>query len=417
MPHRIEEKSSDHGEIRPNLPASLVALLAAAAGLTVANLYYAQPLLPLIAAGYGVSDRAVGLVPMLTQIGYATGMLFLAPLGDGGERRRLIVTTTAAAALASLVVAGAPSLGMLLVASFALGVATVSPQLLVPYAATAAGPSARGRAIGTVMSGLLIGILGSRTLAGSVGARYGWRATYVLAAAILAILAVLLRLRLPQQHPEHKLPYRELLRSLPGLFARTPLLRRHAALGALGFAAFSVFWTTLAFHLLALPGHFGSAVAGLYGLVGIAGALAASVVGRFADRRDPRPVNAFALCLIVVAFAVFGFAGSSLVTLAAGVVLLDLGAQANHVANQTRIFGLDPGSRTRFNTLYMVLYFAGGAAGSTLGAWAWSAYGWTGVSILGAILAALGLAGFVLLKDGSEAPNVTGSTNQSAPPA
>jgi predicted MFS family arabinose efflux permease len=376
-------------------PAWLFALLAVAAGATVANLYYNQPLLEAMAGSFGVSQGTAGVIPTLTQVGYGLGMLGLVPLGDRMERRRLIVGMTAASGVVLLGVAAAPSFAALAGLSLLLGLTSMVPQAIVPYAASAARPTERGRAVGSVMSGLLIGILLSRTVSGLLGARFGWRAVYVMAAGVMLALAVALRALLPPQRPDRVVPWGELYRSIGALVRREPVLRQHAVLGALTFAAFSVFWSTLSFHLAALPAHHGSGVTGAFGVVGVVGALAAPLVGRFADTRDPRIINAGAIATVAASFVALWLWSGSLVGIAVGVVLLDLGAQANHISNQARIFALDPALRNRLNTVYMVSYFAGGASGSWLGATAFGRYGWAGVCGAGAALGVAALAFFL----------------------
>ena len=361
----------------------------------MANLYYNQPLLEATASSFGVSQSAVGVIPMLTQLGYGLGMLGLVPLGDRLERRLLIAGMTAASGVVLLGVAAAPSFAWLSGLSLLLGITSMVPQAIVPYAAAAARPTERGGAVGTVMSGLLIGILLSRTVSGLLGARFGWRAVYVMGAGLMLALALALRAFLPAQRADGEVPWGELYRSLGALFRREPVLRRHAVLGALTFGAFSVFWSTLAFHLAALPQHYGSAVAGAFGVVGVAGALAAPLVGRFADRGDARIVNGAAIAMVTASFAVLFGAGGSLLGIAAGVILLDVGAQSNHISNQTRIFGLDAALRSRLNTVYMVCYFAGGAGGDRGSAPPRSArLGWAGVCGAGAALGTAALAFF-----------------------
>lgn len=378
------------------LRPGLVWLMAAACGATAANLYYNQPLLGEIGRALGGGGSRLGLVPTLTQVGYAAGMLLIVPLGDSLERRRVTVTMTVLVSLALVGAALAPTLPLLTAAGFAIGLTTVVPQLLVPFAAHLAAPEQRGRVVGTVMSGLLIGILLSRTAAGFVGTHLGWRAMYWLAAGLMLALALLLRLALPAQAPAAPLSYPALLRSLGTLAREEPALRLHAALGALSFGAFSVFWSTLALYLESLPAHHGPQVAGLFGVVGVAGALAAPLVGRYADAYGGvRRINAAALGALLLSFAVLRLLGHGLWGIALGVVLLDLGAQANHISNQTRVYALRPEARSRLNTLYMVTYFAGGALGSWLGTAAWGRWGWTGVCAAGAGLA---LAALVLLR-------------------
>jgi predicted MFS family arabinose efflux permease len=278
------------------------------------------------------------------------------------------------------------------VASYLLGTISVTPQLVVPYAAGMAPAERRGRTVGAVMSGLLVGILLSRTLSGAVGAHAGWRAVYWLACGLMLVLSGVLAMLLPRQHPTRRISYGELLRSLPPLLAREPVLRRHAIVGALGFAAFSAFWTTLSFHLAALPEHYGSQTAGLFGLVGAAGAGAAIVAGRLADRIGPRPLNGVALGVAALSFGVMAAAGSSLLWLAVGVVGMDAGVQGSQISNQARIYALAPELRNRLNSVYIVCYFLGGASGSALGSQAWTLAGWRGVCVLGMLLCAGGIA-------------------------
>ncbi len=378
---------SSHTTLGPGL----VWFMAAASGATAANLYYNQPLLGDIGRELNASGGALGLVPTLTQVGYAAGMLFIVPLGDSLERRRVIVTMSALVTLALVGVALAPTLPLLVLASFAVGATTVIPQLLVPFAAHLAPAAQRGRVVGTVMSGLLIGILLSRTAAGFVGTHLGWRTMFWLAAGLMLALGVVLRFVLPSQPPMAELPYPALLRSMGHLGRTEPVLRLHALLGALTFGAFSVFWSTLALYLQSLPEHYGPQVAGLFGAVGVVGALVAPLVGRYADERGDRRINALAIAVLLLSFVVMWPLGHWLWGMAVGVVLLDMGTQANQISNQARVYALKPEARSRLNTLYMVTYFAGGAAGSWLGTTAWTHAGWTGVCAAGAALCAVAL--------------------------
>lgn len=359
----------------------------------MANLYYSQPILETIARQFGVSHSAASFIVTCTQLGYAASLLLIVPLGDLFERRRLIVVTAVISALMLVTVGISPGLHWMLWTSFLLGAASVTPQLVVPYSAGLVGIEIRGRVVGTVMSGLLVGILLSRTLSGLLAAVAGWRTVYWISAALVLGLAILLRWRLPAQRPEHELQahYGQLLASLWSVVRSQPVLRRHSIIGACGFAAFSVFWTTLSFHLQTLPGRYGSSMAGLFGLFGVAGALVAPISGRLADRHDARWVNGAALVLVVASFALMGFAGRSLIALAVGVVLMDAGVQGSHISNQTRIFALNAALRNRINSVYMVSYFIGGAFGSALGSWAWSRGGWPWVCGCGAVLGAFGM--------------------------
>ncbi|QDV34617.1 MFS transporter [Tautonia plasticadhaerens] len=382
--------------------------MAVGCGLSVANLYYAQPLLADMAADLGVSDRRMGTVAMLSQVGYAAGMLLFVPLGDRLERRSFILTTLGAVTVALLGVAAAPGYPWLAAASLAVGVTTIAPQLLIPFAAHLAGPGERGRVVGTVMSGLLIGILAARTVSGVVGEHLGWRAMYALAAALMVALALALRVLLPRSQPEHSgMGYLGLLRSIGGLLREEPALRQSCLFGAMGFGAFSAFWTTLAFHLTGPPFGYEAGAVGLFGLVGVAGALAAPLAGRLADRRSPRSTIGAGLSLVLVSFLIFAGLGRTLWGLVAGVVLMDLGAQSAHISNQSRIFAVRPEARSRMNTAYMVAAFAGGALGSYGGAWGWGLAGWRGVCVVGLAMTTAGLIAFAATSARRRAPAVT----------
>jgi predicted MFS family arabinose efflux permease len=363
--------------------------LAAAAGLAVANLYYAQPLAATMATSLGVSARALGGALTLSQVGYALGMLLLVPLGDGRERRSLMVATALAASVSLMVTAAAPDFAALAAASLLLGFASSLPQMIVPYAASLVPAEERGAAIGTVMGGLLTGILLSRTLSGTLSSLIGWRATFACAAGLMAVLAVVLRFVLPRQSPAEPLPWVAVVRSLAGLVRGEPLLRIHAAVGAMGFASFSVFWSTLSFHLATMG--YGSRAAGMFGAVGVAGIAAAPVAGRLAGRVAPSLINAVGLTAAALGFVLFLVSSRSLVVLGLGVVLLDAGVQASHLANQTVIFGLAPERRNRLNAVYMVSYFVGGAIGTGAASIAWSRGGWAGVCATGIVFALAGL--------------------------
>jgi predicted MFS family arabinose efflux permease len=380
----------------------LIAFLAVTAGITVANIYYCQPILGAIARTFKTGYGAAARVATCTQLGYALGLLLLVPLGDIFERRRLIVTFTAASALVLVAVGYAPGLAVLVPLSLLLGTLSITPQLVVPYSAGLVPPENRGGVVGMVMSGLLIGILLSRTLSGFLNSIAGWRAVYFISAGIVFALAILLLLVLPRQCPEEQrdLHYGQLLASLLHLIRSESILRRHALVGAFGFASFSAFWTTLAFHLESLPGKYGSSTVGLFGLFGAAGAMAAPVAGRLADRYEARLVNGAALLLVMVSFAVMGIAGTSLVILAVGVTLMDAGVQASHISNQTRIYALQPALRNRLNSVYMFTYFLGGSLGSAIGSWAWTRFGWPGVCATAALFAAVGLVTLITLHPG-----------------
>ncbi|MBO2009707.1 MFS transporter [Hymenobacter negativus] len=369
------------------LDAALVWLMALTCGLVVANIYYNQPLLAAIGRTFHLSDSSASLVATATQIGYTTGMLFVVPLGDMLERKRLMLLMLLGATACLALAAFAPSFAVLAGASVLLGICSAVPQLLLPMAAHLAPEADRGRIVGRIMSGLLIGILVSRTVSGYVGAHLGWRAMFEIAAGLMLALLGLLAWRLPQDRPNFAGSYGALMKSILTLTREQPALRRSAMVGGLLFAAFSVFWTTLAFFLEGPAYRYGSDVAGFFGLVGAVGALAAPLAGKAADTRGPDFAIGVGILLALVSYAVLGLGGYSLVGLVLGVILLDVGVQAAHISNQTKIFSLVPEARSRLNTVYMTGYFTGGSIGSVAGGLAWTHAGWPGVCLLGAAFA------------------------------
>lgn len=369
--------------VDPQPPAPVpVGLLAFAAGAAVANLYYCQPLLPAIGRTFGVANGREGLVSTATQIGYALGLLLFVPLGDVLERRRLMVGLLVAVSAALAAAAAAPTFTWLAAASVAVGVTTVVPQLVIPFAAGLTPPAQRGGVVGRIMGGLLVGILGARVVAGVVGDWLGWRAMFAIAAALMLLLAAALARMLPLAPARAAIPLGTLFRSLAELARREPVLRDAATLGALVFLAFSAFWTTLAFRLELPPLHYGSTVAGLFGLVGIVGASAAPLVGRLADRSSPRTTVGYGLLMLLASYLIFWTAGHTIAGLVIGVIVVDAAMQVVNVSNQARIYSLPAELHSRLNTVYMVTYFAGGSLGSALGVWAWGRWKWSGVCAL-----------------------------------
>lgn len=372
---------------RPAGPRLTLGLLAASAGLGAANLYYAQPLAPMIARDFHASASGVSSALVGTQLGYAAGMLLLVPLGDVRERRGVIVATALSAAAALLGLAAAPSLVLLTVASVVVGLCSSLTQMMLPFAVGLAPPEDRGRVVGTVMSGLLTGVLLSRTASGTLGAAIGWRGVFVVAAGVMVGLAALLRVALPVASPPIiALPYRALLGSLATIVRRESVLRRRCAVGALSFASLSAFWSTIAFQVVRGPIGGTSATAGLIGALGVTGIVVAPLAGRLAMRVSPVRVNVGALGLAALAFGLFAAGGGSLVVIGVGVVMLDAGSQANMLANQTVIFGLASAERSRINAIYMVSYFLGGALGTAVAAQAWQHGGWVAVCTVGGAL-------------------------------
>ncbi len=364
---------------------SLLFAMALSCGLAVANIYYNQPMLAVMAQDFP-GHSGMPLIAMLTQLGYAMGLLLLVPLGDVVERRWLIPGQFALIALASLLAATAASATTLMLASVLLGIGATAAQQIVPVAATLADPARRGAVVGSVMSGLLAGILLSRTVAGLVTAYGSWRAMFWLAIPLALSGALLMARMIPSGLPRSPLGYGRLLHSLVGLWREEPALRRATLTQALLFASFSAFWTVLAFYLAEPAYGLGADMAGLFGVIGVAGVVAAPLAGRMADRLGARPVVLAGAVLVVLAWICFEL-WLSLAGLACGVILLDLGVQSALIAHQQRIYGLRPEARGRINTLFMTGMFLGGTLGSSLGMLVWQQGHWLGVGVAGMGLA------------------------------
>ncbi|WP_246285126.1 MFS transporter [Hymenobacter lapidiphilus] len=374
------------------LAPSQVWLMAITCGLVVANLYYNQPLLAEIGRTFGLTESRVSWIATVTQVGYTLGLLLLVPLGDKWERKRLIMGLIVLAAGCLAVAAYAPTFGVLVGASLLLGFFSAVPQLLVPMAASLASDEQRGRVVGKVMSGLLIGILVSRTISGYVGLHFGWRTMFWVGTGLMLVLVAVLARMLPRNQPYYAGSYASLLRSLGTLARDLPVLRRSALVGACLFGGFSAFWTTLVFFLESDAYGYGADVAGLFGLIGATGAFAASYAGKSADQKGPGFALRIGLALFLSGYLLMGFGGYYLLGLIAGVVILDVGQQMAHIANQTRVFSLRPEARSRLNTVYMTACFIGAASGSLLGGLAWHHYQWPGVCAVGFGLVALAYA-------------------------
>ncbi len=386
------------GPASPHVPAASVSgaraipgavyFLSAVAGLGIANLYYAQPLLPAIAASVHASADSIAYVPALTQIGFATGIVVFLPLADVLDLRKLVAAMLVLVALATLCHGLATSLGGLLAAGFALGLVCIVPQLLTPYGALLAPAGLEGRCVGLVLSGILSGVLVSKIVAGFVADAVGWRWLYFgSSAAMLALAAVVLAV-LPPHRAAQGGSYRALLATTIALARDHRALRRHALNGALAFAAFMTFWSNYAVHLARAYG-LGPSAAGLLGFAGIAGILAASIAGREIDRGRFRRICVASGLLMTASFVVMAATPLGLPGLILGVVLLDTGMALCHSANQSSAFALAPHSRGRINAVYMTAYFVGGALGTAVGAWALARLGWLGLCAAGSIFAGL----------------------------
>lgn len=377
---------------RSGISSGLVLILAASCGIVAANLYYAQPMLDTLARVFHVGSAQAGLVTTFSQIGYATGLGLLVPLGDSVNRRRFVPIMLVATAVALAASAAAPGIWVLVALALIIGLGSVAIQILLPMAAGLATDGSRGRVIGTIMTGLLIGILLARTLSGLIAGVAGWRVMYAVATVLVLGVAVTLWRVLPREGERERLHLGALLRSMAGLIATQPVLRRRMLLGGLGFCAFSVFWTTMAFLLSRPPYHYGEAVIGLFGLVGAAGALIANVAGREVDRgHGSRSTILFATC-VAASFGLLLAGATSLAALIVGIIILDIGVQGLQVTNQNIILAIVPGARSRVNACYMVAYFVGGALGSAAAGTAYAAAGWPAVCALGAVVGLLAMA-------------------------
>lgn len=373
------------------LSPALILLMSVATGLAVASNYYAQPLLDTIARAFNLSASSAGFIVTAAQLGYAAGLLFLVPLGDMFERRMLIVSMTLLAAGGMLITASSQSLTMMIVGTALTGLFSVVAQILVPLAATLASPEKRGKVVGTIMSGLLLGILLARTVAGLLASLGGWRTVYWVASVLMVIMALALWRGLPKVKQENHLNYPQLLASVFSLFTQDKLLRTRALLGCFTFANFSILWTSMAFLLAAPPFNYSEGVIGLFGLAGAAGALGARPAGGLADKGKSHLTTSAGLVLLLLSWAAIWYGHISVLALIVGILVLDLTVQGVHITNQTVIYCVKPEARNRLTAGYMTSYFIGGAAGSLISASAWQHAGWSGVCTIGAIVATLNL--------------------------
>jgi predicted MFS family arabinose efflux permease len=373
--------------IEKNIPAWLTLLLAAACGVIVANLYYAQPLVGVISSSIGLSANSSGLIVTLAQLGYVVGLLFIVPMGDIVENRRLVVSSLLLTGVALAITAVSKQAVPFLAASFVIGIGSVAAQVLVPFASYLASESSRGRVVGNVMSGLLLGIMLARPLSSLVADFLGWHAVFAMSAAVVITLAIVLSRVLPARKPVTDIRYTALLGSMWHLLRTTPILRRRAAYHAFVFAAFSLFWTTVPLLLSGPIFHFSQINIALFALVGVAGAIAAPLAGRLADRGWTRPATGIALATVVssMLLPLIIHTGSitGIVILVVSAILLDAGVSANLVLGQRALFSLSPEIRSRLNGLYMASFFFGGAIGSAIGGWIFATGGWSAVLWIG----------------------------------
>lgn len=377
--------------LQPGLSPALVALMSLATGLSVACNYYVQPLLETVARTFALSVNQAGFIVTTAQLGYAAGLLLLVPLGDMLERRGLIVVMSLLAAGGMVITALAPTLPLMLLGTALTGLFSVVAQILVPLAATLAAPEKRGKVVGTVMSGLLLGILLARTVAGGLAQLGGWRTVYWVASVLMVLMALALWHYLPRYQQSVKLNYGQLLRSIFSLFSTTPILRSRAITGCLAFANFSILWTSMAFLLASPPYGYSEGTIGLLGLVGAAGALAARQAGSLADKGKARLTTTGGLIVMLVSWGITAVGSHSLIALIIGIILLDLAVQGVHITNQSVIYRSMPEARNRLTAGYMTSYFIGGAVGSLISATAFQHAGWYGVCAAGAFITVLNL--------------------------
>lgn len=368
----------------------LLFLMALTTGIAVASNYYAQPLLSTIGEFFGVSETLAGGIVTAAQLSYALGLLFLVPLGDMFERKRLIIAMMLLSTSGLAVSAFSSGLGWLLLGTALAGLFSVVAQVLVPYAAALAEPSQKGRAVGFVMSGLLLGILLARTFAGLISSLAGWRGVYIAAAGMMLLVTLALAVRLPSYPPAARISYGELIGSVFSFFGRFSALRLRSALGFLIFAVFSVFWTPLSFMLSEEYG-FSDMIIGVFGLAGAAGALLAPVAGKFSDGGKAAQATAAGLFALFISWGFLYFAPMSVIALIIGVLLLDAAVQVVHIINMSEVYKLAPEARNRLNAGYMFVYFLGGTAGSITSVFFFEHFGWNGVVLWGSFLSALAL--------------------------
>lgn len=373
-------------------PNSLLYTLAVIAGVSVANLYYNQPLLDMIRLDLGISTLAANHIALFSQCGYALGLIFLIPLADLYSRRRILFVDLLLLIIALISTATASSIGILLVSSFVIGVCSVVPQFFIPLAAQYSRPENKNRNVGIILSGLLTGILASRVVSGAVGEWLGWREMYAIAAGVMTVCALIVYRILPDAAPNFGGSYAALMRSLLTLVRQYPLLRFHSLRAALAFGSFLCFWASLAFKMAQPPFSAGSDTVGLLGLCGVAGAITASFVGRYIARVGIFRFNILGTLMQLAAWGLFLVGANLYLPIIAGILLIDIGMQCIQLSNQATLFELCPSASNRINTIFMSCYFIGGALGTLLSGTAWVWWGWPGVVGAGAVLTGLSMA-------------------------
>ncbi|HAP3814274.1 TPA: MFS transporter [Enterococcus faecalis] len=384
--------------MKSKIPKKLIFFMSLTCGLSIACLYYIQPLEQLISQDLAISESQIGIAPMLSQLGYAFGLLFLVPLGDKLIKKNLIITMLLIVSLVLLIISQTHNYSLFVILMFLIGATAIIPQLIIPFAGELATDKERGKVLGIVTGGLLIGILLSRTYSGIVGAIYGWRIVYLTGGFMCISLTILVLLTFPKNKPNNELSYLELLNSLPNLLISQSKLRKSAINGFLIFGAFNIFWSTLIFYMSSNVYNLGSKEVGYMGLVGVIGAVASVFMGNIVDKKGANfGINLGTFC-VCFSFIFMLLMGNKLFFLVFSTILLDFGAQSAQISNQTIVQGLSDEYRSRNNTLFMFFYFTGGALGSFLGTLSWQTFGWTGICILGILFSSLALLNQLIFK-------------------
>lgn len=380
-------------ELKENegLPSSLLWSMCIMAGFSVANIYYNQPLLNMIKTELGVSEFLSNMIAMISQVGYAIGLLFVIPLGDLYQRRNIIISSFTILIISLTCIAHAPNIYVLLTASLFTGICSVIPQIFIPIAAMYSKPEYKGRNVGMVVSGLLTGILASRIISGVIGVFIGWRQMYMIASVLMLICCIVCIKVIPDIKPTFKGSYSGLMSSLFKILKEYPTLRIYAIRAGFAFGSFLALWSCLAFKMSEAPFYAGSDIVGELGLCGIAGALSASFLGKYVSHARIRKFNFIGCSIMAASWLIMYFGGNSYIWLIVGIILIDIGMQCIQLSNQTGIFSLCPSASNRMNTLFMTTYFIGGSTGTLLSGMAWHVAGWTGTAITGLSLVILSL--------------------------
>lgn len=381
------------------LPPLILWTLSIVAGISVANLYYNQPLLNMIRQELNVSEFTTNLIAMVTQIGYALGLLFVVPLADMYKRKKIIITNFSILTMSLLSIALAPNIHVILIASLFTGICSMIPQIFIPIAAIYSKPENKGRNVGLVVSGLLSGILVSRVISGLIGDLFGWREMYYIAAGLMVVCGIVVITVLPDIQPTFKGRYSELMKSLLSLLKEFPALRVYAVRSGLAFGSFLAMWSCLAFKMGQAPFFAGSDVVGMLGLCGMAGALSASLVGKYVKKVGVRRFNFWGCGLILLAWLLLYVGGNYYISIVAGIVIIDIGMQCIQLSNQSSIFVLCPAASNRVNTIFMTTYFVGGSLSTFLSGTAWQLFGWAGTACVGVVLCCASLCVTLLSKE------------------